>query len=100
MLRVLQGRARPDTEWSGKISELEFSSNPGYRAGAQTATGGRSRSHGGTGTGTTGGLGINTILTAPRSHLEHEIDLEARYGVVSDVDGVPGKENLDVDAAS
>jgi hypothetical protein len=89
MLRVAQGRARPDTsEWSGKISRLEFSSNPGGRVETQVSAG-RSRSH----YGTSGGLGTNTILTVSRSHLEHEIDLEA--GTVSDMDPVTGKENLD-----
>jgi hypothetical protein len=38
---------------------------------------------------------MNTILTVPRSHLEHEIDLEAKNGAVSDMDPVAGKENLD-----
>jgi hypothetical protein len=75
MLRVALGRARPETEWSGKISGLEFNSNPGRGAGAQTLTD-RSRS-----CGTTGGVGTNTILTVPRSYLEHEDDIEARDGV-------------------
>jgi hypothetical protein len=91
MLRVAQGRARPDTEWSGRISALEFSSNPGGSAGIQVSTGGRSRSHCGLG----GGLGMNTILTVSRSHLEHEIDLEAKNGAASDMNPVTGKENLD-----
>jgi hypothetical protein len=73
MLRVALGRARPETEWSGKMSALEFSSNPGGGAGAQ-ASADRSKSY-----GTRGGCGTNTILAAPQSHLE--VDIEARYGI-------------------
>ena len=85
MLRVALGCARPETEWSGKISGLEFRSNPVGRAGVQASP----RSH-----GTSSGFGTNTILTVPRSHLdlEHEVDIEARDGV-SDEDLVRGKEN-------
>jgi hypothetical protein len=88
MLRVALGRARPETEWSGKISGLEFTSNPGGRAGASaSADGSRSR-------GTGGRFGTNTILTVPRSHLEHEGDIEARDHDASDEDSpVRGKEN-------
>jgi hypothetical protein len=73
MLRVALGRARPDTEWSGKISGLEFSSNPGGRV--QVFATGRSRSE-----GTGDRFGTNTILTALRSTSEHGVDvtLEAR----------------------
>ena len=84
MLRVALGRARPETEWSGKMSGLAFSSNPGGRGGAQTSAD-RSRSH-----GTSGGFGTNTILTVPRSHLEG--DIEARYGI-SDEDSARVTEN-------
>ena len=86
MLRVALGRARPATEWSGKISGLEFSSNPGDGKGAQ-ASAHRSRSH-----STGGGFGTNTILTVPRSHLEPEADIEARDGT-SDEDSLRVKEN-------
>ena len=86
MLRVALGRARPETEWSGKISGLEFGSNPGGRAGAQ-ASADRSRSH-----GTVGGFGTNTIHTVPRSHLEHEVDIEAGNGP-NDEGSSRGKEN-------
>ena len=59
MLRVVLGRARPDTEWSQKISGLQFNSAPGIR--------GSTRSRGATG----------TILTVLRSHHGDEVDLEA-----------------------
>ena len=59
MLRVVLGRARPDTEWSGKISGLQFNSAPGVQESM--------RSRGAT----------STILTAPRSHRGEEVDLEA-----------------------
>jgi hypothetical protein len=87
MLRVAFGRARPETEWSGKISGLQFTSNPGGRAGASASADG-SRSH-----GTSGGFGTNTILTVSRSHLEHEVDIEARDHGINDEDSLRGKEN-------
>jgi hypothetical protein len=88
MLRVALGRARPETEWSGKISGLQFTSNPGGRAGAQASADGL-RSH-----GAGGGFGTNTILTVPRSHFEHEVDIEARdHGASSEEDPLRGKEN-------
>ena len=59
MLRVVLGRARPDIEWSRKISGLQFASAPAV----QEST----RSRGPT----------STILTVPRSHREEEVDLEA-----------------------
>jgi hypothetical protein len=59
MLRVVLGRARPDTEWSGKISGLQFNSAPGVQESV--------RSRGVT----------STILTVPRSHHGEEVDLEA-----------------------
>ena len=86
MLRVALGRARPETEWSGKISGLEFRSNPGGGAGVQ-ASADRSRSH-----GNSGGFGTNTILTVPRSHLEYEVDIETPDGI-SDESSVHAKEN-------
>jgi hypothetical protein len=87
MLRVALGRARPETEWSGKISGMEFTSNPGGRAGASaSADGSRSR-------GTGGGFGTNTILTVPRSHLEQEVDIEAGDHGASGENSVGGKEN-------
>jgi hypothetical protein len=69
MLRVVLGRARPDTEWSGKISGLHFNSAPGVPESV--------RSRGVT----------STILTVPRSHHQEEVDLEA--------DGVPRTEPSD-----
>jgi hypothetical protein len=60
MLRVVLGRARPDTEWSGKISGLQFNSAPGVQGSA------RSRSATG-----------STTLTIPSSQHGEEIDLEA-----------------------
>jgi hypothetical protein len=62
MLRVVLGRARPDTEWNGKISGLQFSSAPGV----QEST--RSR------------LATSTILTVARSHHGEEANLEANGG--------------------
>jgi hypothetical protein len=59
MLHVVLGWARPDTEWSGKISGLHFNSAPGVPESV--------RSRGVT----------STILTVPRSHHREEIDLEA-----------------------
>jgi hypothetical protein len=70
MLRVVLGRARPDTEWSGKISGLQFNSAPGVEESA--------RSRG----------AISTILTVPRSHHGEEVDLETN--------GEPRTEPLDV----
>ena len=57
MLRVVLGCARPDTEWSGKISGLQFSSGPRVQESM--------RSRG----------AASTILTVPRSQ---EADLEPR----------------------
>jgi hypothetical protein len=62
MLRVVLGRARPDTEWSGKISDLQFNSVPGV----QEST--RSRD------------ATSTILTVPRGHPVGEVDLEVNEG--------------------
>ena len=59
MLRVVLGHARPDAEWSAKISDLQFKSAPGVQESA--------RSRGAT----------STILTVPRSHRGEEVDLEA-----------------------
>jgi hypothetical protein len=59
MLRVVLRRARPDTEWSGKISGLHFNSAPGVPESVRS-----------------GGV-TSTILTVPRSHHREEIDLEA-----------------------
>jgi hypothetical protein len=90
MLRVAVGRDRSDTGWSDKISGMEFSSNPG--GGAESSvTVNSSMSQGGTGHSR---YGTNTILTAPRGHLEHEIDLEARE-VGSDMDAAAEKNSLD-----
>jgi hypothetical protein len=86
MLRVSLGHARPEAEWSGKISGLEFSSNPGGRAGALASAYGL-RSH-----STGGRFGTNTILTVLRSHFEHEVDIEARNHGASDEDSLHGKE--------
>ena len=58
MLRVVLGRARPDIEWSGKVSSLHFDSAPGVQESV--------RSRGAT----------STILTVPRSHRGHSVDLE------------------------
>ena len=58
MLRVVLGRARPDTEWSGKISDIQFNAAPGVQESM--------RSRGAT----------STILTVPRSHHGEEVDME------------------------
>ena len=88
MLRVILGRARPDTEWSGKISGLQFSSNPGGGAQASGTGGMRSQDTGGR-------FDTDTILTVPRSNFEHEVnvELEAR-DVGRHMDVASGKENL------
>jgi hypothetical protein len=67
MLRVVLGRARPDIEWSGRISDLQFSS-------------GRSRQREIEGA-------VSTILTVPRSQGREEVDLEAN--------GEPKTDSLD-----
>ena len=59
MLRVVLGRARPDAEWSGKVSGLQFKSSPGIHESA------RSRD------------ATNTIVTVPRTHNGEDVDLEA-----------------------
>ena len=59
MLRVVLGRARSDTGWSGKISSLQFNSAPG----AQEST--RSREE------------VSAVLAVSRSHRGEEVDLEA-----------------------
>jgi hypothetical protein len=58
MLRVVLGRARPDTEWSGRMSGLQFNSAPGIQGSSV-------RSRGVT----------STIRTVPRSYGE-EVDME------------------------
>jgi hypothetical protein len=59
MLRVVLGRARPDTEWSEKISGLQFNSTPG--AQERTRSGDAS-----------------AIMTVPRSPNGREtVDLDA-----------------------
>jgi hypothetical protein len=80
---VALGHARPETKWSGKISGLEFTSNPG-RAGTQ-ALDDRSRPH-----STGGEFGTSTILTVPRNHIEHDVDIEERDGI-RDEDSAGGK---------
>jgi hypothetical protein len=75
MLRVSLSHARPDTEKSAVISGLQFASN--HRGGAVASESRRSGSQ-----GAAGGFGTNTILTVPRSDLEHafDIDLDGRDG--------------------
>jgi hypothetical protein len=86
MIRVILGRAQPNSEWSGKISGIEFSSNPGGRVGEQASTD-RVRSHG---IRAAGGFGTDTVLTVSGSHLRQEIDPEAR-DAGSDLDAVTEK---------
>jgi hypothetical protein len=83
MLRVVLGRARPDTEWSGKVSALHFNSAPGVQD-----TG---RSRGAT----------STILTVPRSHRGEEADLEANGEArTGPSDGEDGKHGMNKAKAS
>jgi hypothetical protein len=72
MLCVVLKRIHPDTEWSGKISGLQFSSTPGTQESA--------RSQGVT----------STILTVPRSHHGEAVNLEAN--------GEPRTKPVDVEA--
>jgi hypothetical protein len=92
MLRVALHRARPDTEWSGQISELEFSSDADGRVAQALVDKSRSR-----GTGVRSG--INASLAVPRSHMEYEIDPEARDGI-SDSDTLTNKGNFDTASSS
>jgi hypothetical protein len=55
MLRVVLGRARPDTEWSAKLSGLHFSPGPAGEFGASSSSSGHCR----------GGI-TGTIGTMPR----------------------------------
>jgi hypothetical protein len=89
MLRVVLGRARPDTEWSGKISGLQFNTYPG--GGTQASVTGRSRSQ-----GTGDRFGTNTIRTVLRSHFEPEVDVDLEAGDVNgDMDVVAGRGNIE-----
>jgi hypothetical protein len=66
MLRVVLGRARPDTKWSGKISGLQFNSAPGVQESARLRD------------------VTSTILTVPRSRYgEEAVDLEVNRDVES-----------------
>jgi hypothetical protein len=73
MLRVVLGRARPDTEWSGRLSGLQFDSASRVRKSA------RSRD------------ATSMSLTVTKSHGE-EVDLEAngkpRTELLNDGDGM------------
>ena len=70
MLRVVLRRSQPDTEWSAKVSGLQFNS----ASGAQESAGSRGAT--------------STMLTVPRSHREGEVNLE--------VNGELGTESLPV----
>jgi hypothetical protein len=82
MLRVVLGRARPDTEWSRKISGLRFTSAPGVQEGISSR-------------GVT-----STILTVPRTHhgeewdLEVNGDLESRAEPLDVVEGMGGAKEV------
>jgi hypothetical protein len=71
MLRVALGRARPDTEWSGKISGLQFNSAPGVQESVQSRD------------------VASIVLTVPNSRCREEVDLETNVE--------PGTERLDGD---
>jgi hypothetical protein len=89
MLHIVLGRARPDTEWSGKISGLQFNSRPG--GGTQASVAGSSRSQ-----DTGAGFGTNTIRTVLRSHFEPEVDVDLEAGDVGgDMDVAAGRGNLE-----
>jgi hypothetical protein len=62
MLRVVLRRARPDTEWSNKISGLQFNS----ALGIQESTSSRDAT--------------NLILTVPRTHRREEVELDVDEG--------------------
>jgi hypothetical protein len=63
MLRVVLGRARPDTEWSGKISGLRFNSAPGVQESERPRG------------------AASTILTIQSSRRAEEVDLEENAGL-------------------
>jgi hypothetical protein len=87
MLCVDLGGARPDTQWSSQISRLEFGANPGSRRSMHKSAN-RSRLY-----GTSGGLGTNTIVTIPQSHLEQKVDIEACHGTSDMGSSASRKEN-------
>jgi hypothetical protein len=76
MLRVALGCARPDTEWSGKLSGLRFDSAPGLQEIARPRD------------------AASTILTVPRSYPEEEADLEANGECGTARLPVGGKERI------
>jgi hypothetical protein len=86
MLRVALGRARPDAEWSRKISGLQFNSSPD--GGTQASATGRSRSQ-----GAGSGFGTNTILTVPRSNSEDDVDIDLEARDTSGSMDAAAKEN-------
>ena len=85
MLRVTLCCVHPGTEWSGKISGLQFNSNPDGEA--QASVTGISRLQG------KGHKGLGTI-TIPTVLRGVDIDLEAR-DIESDMDAAAQKENLE-----
>jgi hypothetical protein len=70
MLRVVFGRARLDSEWSGEISGIQFNSAPEVPESA------RSR-----------GLTSSMILTVSRNHCGEEVDVEANGESGLDAEG-------------
>jgi hypothetical protein len=82
MLRVVLERARSDTEWSGKISGLQFNSTPGVREST-----------------TLRGV-ASTISTVPRSYNGRTVDLEVNREslnaekVISEADELKGSWRL------
>jgi hypothetical protein len=74
MLHVVLGRNNSVSEWSRKISGLQFKSTPGIQE--STRSGGET----------------SAILTITRSHLNHveEIDLEANTESFNQKEGNPG----------
>ena len=90
MLRVVLGRARPDTEWSGKISSLQFTSVGPNQADSDTNPASQSRSRG----------VISSILAVPRSTGKRGGNREEGVGdIEADPEGAEDteeKEELDV----
>jgi hypothetical protein len=91
MLRVVLGRARPDTEWSTKISDIEFNSDSQTARASSAASGNDDTIWGSRGA-------ITTILTIPRSQNIQGAKTElVNHSQGTDVVGVNGeKQHLEI----
>jgi hypothetical protein len=93
VLRVVLGRARPDTEWSGKLSGLQFASAVPNQADVDANQASQSR------TSRSRGV-ISSILAVPRSignrsgNWEGVGDIEAGHEGASVVEDTEEKEEL------